>query len=165
MAHIALFNIPAVGHVYPSLGLVAELVRRGHRVSYASIDRRREVIEATGARLVEYTTTRPKESDSSMRAPDREVYLAMALLMFIDEADHTLPQIEAALADDPPDLVVFDRMSFGGRVFALKHKLPSVQLWPMMVSAEAWSLFAPAVHDAHYAALRGVLHSSKAGSK
>jgi MGT family glycosyltransferase len=141
MAHIAFFNIPAVGHVYPSLGVVAELARRGHKVSYASIDRRREVIEAAGAHLVEYTTTRPKESDPSMKAPDREVYLAMALLMFIDEADHTLPQIEAALAADPPDLVVFDRMSFGGRIYALKHKVPSVQLWPMMVSAEYWSLF------------------------
>jgi MGT family glycosyltransferase len=141
MSHIAFFNIPAIGHVYPTLAVATELVQRGHRVSYASVDRRRAVIEATGARLVEYETTRPKESDPSMVAPDRSVYLAQAMLSFIAEAEHTLPQFEAAFAGDLPDAVVFDRMSFGGRIFALKHKLPAVQLWPMMVSAEHWSLF------------------------
>ncbi len=140
-SHVAFFNIPAVGHVYPTLAVAAELVRRGHRVSYASIDRRRTVIEATGARLIEYDTTRPKESDPSMIAPDRGVYLAQAMLSFIEEAEYVLPQLEAAFADDLPDVVGFDRLSFAGRIFALKYKLPSVQLWPMLVSAEHWSLF------------------------
>jgi MGT family glycosyltransferase len=140
-SHVAFFNIPAVGHVYPTLAVAAELVARGHRVSYASIERRRPVIEATGASLVPYETTRPKESDPSMVAPDRGVYLAQAMLTFIEEAAHTLPQFEAAFADDMPDVVAFDRLSFAGRIFALKHKLPSVQLWPMLVSAEYWSLF------------------------
>ncbi len=139
--HIAFFNIPAVGHVHPTLAVAAELVQRGHRVSYASIERRRPVIEATGARLVPYETTRPKETDPSMVAPERSVYLAQSMLTFIEEAEFTLPQLEAAFEHDAPDVVVFDRLSFAGRIFALKHKLPSVQLWPMMVSAEYWSLF------------------------
>ncbi len=139
--HIAFLNIPAVGHVYPTLAVAAELTRRGNRVSYASIDRRREVIEATGARLVQYETTRPKESDPTMQAPDRAVYLAQALLNFIEEAEFTLPQLEAAFGDDPPEVVVFDRLSFAGRIYALKHKLPCAQSWPIQVSAEYWSLF------------------------
>jgi MGT family glycosyltransferase len=139
--HVAFFNIPAVGHVYPTLAIVSELVRRGHRVSYGSVEARRSVIESAGAGLVGYETTRPKESDPAMVAPERSVYLAQVMLDFIEETEHTLPQLEAAFADDMPDVVVFDRMSFAGRIFAMEHKLPAVQLWPMLVSAEHWSLF------------------------
>lgn len=35
MSHIAMVAPPAHGHVNPSLPVVAELVARGHRVSYA----------------------------------------------------------------------------------------------------------------------------------
>jgi UDP:flavonoid glycosyltransferase YjiC (YdhE family) len=35
--HIAFVSIPSIGHVYPTLAVAAELVRRGHRVTYASV--------------------------------------------------------------------------------------------------------------------------------
>jgi MGT family glycosyltransferase len=146
-SHIAFFNIPAVGHVNPTLAVAAELVARGHRVSYASVDRRAAVIEATGAALVPYTTTRPAESDPAMRPPDRDVYLAQAMLNFAEEAAHTLPQLDAAFAADPPDLVLYDRLSFAGRCYALRYGMPSVRLWPMQVSAAEWSLFETAPFD------------------
>lgn len=141
MKHIAFLNIPAIGHVYPTLAVAAELVRRGHRVSYSSIDRRRTVIEATGATLVEYTTTRPQEWDPTMVAPARDAQPAQSMFDFVVEAEHTLPQFEAAYADDMPDLVLFDRISFAARMFALKYKMPSIQTWPLLVSSEHWSLF------------------------
>jgi len=34
--HISFITAPAPGHVYPTLPLVQELTRRGHRVSYAT---------------------------------------------------------------------------------------------------------------------------------
>jgi MGT family glycosyltransferase len=145
--HIAFFNIPAVGHLNPTLPVVAELVHRGHRVSYASVERRAPVIEATGATLVPYRTTRPAESDPNMLLPSRETYLAEAMLNFVAEAEFTLPQLDAAFAADPPDLVLYDRLSFAGRIYAIRHRLPSVRLWPMLVSGEHWSLFRAAPFD------------------
>jgi MGT family glycosyltransferase len=145
--HIAICNIPAVGHVNPTLPLAAELVARGHRVSYASVDRRAPEIEATGATLVPYRTTRPSESDPGMALPDRESYLAHAMLNFVEEAAHTLPQLDAAFAADPPDLVLYDRLSFAGRIYAIRHGRPSVRLWPMLISGEHWSLFRTAPFD------------------
>jgi MGT family glycosyltransferase len=145
--HIAICNIPALGHVNPTLPLAAELVARGHRVSYATADRRAPEIEATGATLVPYRTTRPAESDPSMVLPDRETYLAHTMVNFIEEAAHTLPQLDAALAADPPDVVLYDRLSFAGRIYAIRHGLPSVRMWPMLISGEHWSLFRTAPFD------------------
>jgi MGT family glycosyltransferase len=139
--HVAFFNIPALGHMYPTLAVVAELNRRGNRVSYASIDARAPMIQAAGATLVPYQSSRPTDTQNWDPAPDRAEYLAHSLLSFLEEAELTLPQVEARLADDRPDLVVYDRLSFAGRAFAAKHGIPSVQSWPMMVSNEHWSLF------------------------
>jgi UDP:flavonoid glycosyltransferase YjiC (YdhE family) len=36
MAHVAFCIAPFTGHVNPSLAVVSELARRGHRVSYAT---------------------------------------------------------------------------------------------------------------------------------
>src|SRR5690349_14446278 len=54
MAKILLFNIPATGHVNPSLPLVKELVQRGEEIVYVNTAEYRAKIEATGARFVEY---------------------------------------------------------------------------------------------------------------
>src|SRR5947208_16544855 len=43
------FNIPAHGHTYPTLPLVAELVRRGEQVVYYSSPAFRQAIEQAGA--------------------------------------------------------------------------------------------------------------------
>ncbi len=138
-SHIAFFNIPALGHVYPTLPVVEELVRRGHRVSYAAPRERESLISRTGASLVPYGSTRPHDADPSYAAPAGEEYIAGTLLSFLIEAERTLPQLEAAFIADRPDLVVFDRMAFAGSVFARKHRLPAVQLWPMMLSGPQWS--------------------------
>lgn len=47
------FNVPAHGHINPSLPLVAELVRRGHEITYVITEDYRAKVEATGARKVE----------------------------------------------------------------------------------------------------------------
>jgi hypothetical protein len=54
MATYAFFNIPAYGHVNPTLAIVQELVRRGHKVSYYLTEDFREVIQATGATFQPY---------------------------------------------------------------------------------------------------------------
>ena len=83
--HIAFFNIPALGHVYPTLPVVSELVRRGHRVSYAAVKDRDPLISKTGATLVPYGSTRPNDADPSYAAPVGEEYIAGTLLSFLIE--------------------------------------------------------------------------------
>ena len=52
MSKIVFFCIPAHGHTNPTLGVVRELVSRGHRVIYYSYEMFRDKIEATGAELI-----------------------------------------------------------------------------------------------------------------
>ena len=138
--HIAFFNIPAIGHIMPTLAVVTELVRRGHRVSYTSIEKRRPLIEAAGAQLHTYRSLRPSDSDPTIQAPPRHGYISQSLLSFVEEAENTFTQLEPRYREDRPDLIVFDRMAFAGRVLAAKLGVPMVQLWPMLVSNEHWSL-------------------------
>ncbi|MBB5873564.1 MGT family glycosyltransferase [Allocatelliglobosispora scoriae] len=138
--HIAFFNIPALGHVFPTLAVVAELTRRGHRVSYSTIEGRRALVEPTGAALRPYRSLRPADTDPSLRVPARAGYISSTLLSFLDEAEAAFTQLEPVYRDDPPDLIVFDRMAFAGRVLGARLDVPTVQLWPMLVSNEHWSM-------------------------
>jgi MGT family glycosyltransferase len=138
--HIAVVNIPAIGHVYPTLAVVAELVRRGHRVSYTTIDARAAIVEAHGARALRYRSSRPSDSDPDIARPKRSGFISQSLLNFVIEAEATLDEVGPAFRDDPPDLIVFDRMAFAGRVLAAELGVPAIQLWPMLVSNEHWSM-------------------------
>ena len=51
--NIVAFNVPTTGHVDPSLPLVAELVSRGHHVTYYLTQGYRPQVEATGATFLE----------------------------------------------------------------------------------------------------------------
>ena len=52
MSKIVFFNIPAHGHTNPTLGVVKELVSRGHQVWYYSYNILREEIESAGATFI-----------------------------------------------------------------------------------------------------------------
>lgn len=128
--NIAFFNIPSLGHIYPTLPVVTELVRRGHRVIYPGVPDRAELIGQTGAVVAPYQSSRPSDSDPGYRLPDS---MAGSLLSFLTEAELTLSQLEESVLGHRPDLVVFDRAAFAGGIFARKHRIPALQLWPMLV--------------------------------
>ena len=52
MSRIAFFCIPAHGHTNPTLGVVRELISRGHEVRYYSYAPFRAAIEEAGAEFI-----------------------------------------------------------------------------------------------------------------
>ena len=52
MSKIVFFCIPAHGHTNPTLGVVRELIERGHEVLYYSYNSFKEKIEGAGATFV-----------------------------------------------------------------------------------------------------------------
>lgn len=116
--HIAFLTVPAAGHVNPTLPVVAELVRRGYRVSYATGPAFADAVEATGAEFVELDWT-PKAIKVARTGQTTED-LARMLLGFVNSARRVTPAIEKWLVDDRPDLFVYDMMTFIGPALATK---------------------------------------------
>ncbi|MER6256332.1 macrolide family glycosyltransferase [Streptomyces sp. NPDC001584] len=120
--HIAVFNVPQPGHVNPTLGLVAELVARGHRVSYALTDDFRTQVEAVGATLVAYRPT-----DTEVELP--EDLVAGAILAF-RQVLSALPELAVAFSDDVPDVVLYDVSAAAGGLLAAYWQVPAIRLSP-----------------------------------
>jgi MGT family glycosyltransferase len=138
--HIAFVNIAGPGHVYPTLPVVSELVRRGHRVSYATVAERRTAVEATGARLVPYDSILPDEADPTLTKPESADFLPIHLNGTLDEIEHVLPQLTEAFAADRPDVIVYDATAYAGKIIAAQQNIPAVQAFPFLPASDKWSV-------------------------
>ncbi len=134
--HISFVAVPAHGHVNPSLSLVAELVRRGHRVTFAVNGEFAEPVTATGATALRYDSTFPSEADGATAWPEDAVG---AQRLFRDEFLAVTQQVERLYADDRPDLVVYDIGAWQAPVLAAKWAVPAVQLSPTYVAYDGWA--------------------------
>ncbi|MER7842606.1 macrolide family glycosyltransferase [Kitasatospora sp. NPDC096077] len=125
-AHIAMVNIPAHGHVNPSLDVIRELVSRGHRVSYVNDPAFAEPIEATGAAFVPHQTGLPILKGAV--TPGMNMHARV-----FEEARAMLPRMREAFEDDRPDLVLYDFMAYAGRALADSWGVPSMMISPARV--------------------------------
>ncbi|NUW42224.1 glycosyl transferase [Nonomuraea rhodomycinica] len=129
---------PDHGHVIPSLAVVAELVRRGHRVTYLTGGGMAPLVEETGAGLLCYDSI---YAGADLRALESDPLALVSL--FLDESRAMLDAADRHLADHPdlrPDLVVYDlTVLHAGRVLARKLGVPATQLIPIFASNEHYS--------------------------
>lgn len=142
--HIAFFNYPAHGHVNPTLPVVAELVNRGHRVTYTVASHFAEVVAATGAEVISYESLVPK-SWNTVEIPTKITGddMAEAAVLHLSEAFAPLPEAERVLGTDRPDLMVYDAFGFAaGRLLSRKWDLPSVLMATTFVSSDTFSPYA-----------------------
>ena len=134
MAHVLMVGAGAHGHTHPHLPVIAELVARGHRVTYAIPAPFAEMVAATGATPLVHTSVLPDQTAGEQWPSDPVDGTAL----FLDEAVHTLPQIAAALGDDVPDVALYDIGGYPAIVLGRRWGIPAVQLSPAMV---AWDGF------------------------
>jgi MGT family glycosyltransferase len=134
MSHILMVGVGAHGHTNPHLPVIAELVERGHRVSYAIPEPFAATVAATGAVPLVVDSTLPDETRGE-QWPDNAL---VGMGLFLDDARHVLPQLEAALTGDRPDLVLYDIAGYPGRALAERWGIPLVQLSPSMVAWEGY---------------------------
>jgi macrolide glycosyltransferase len=126
-SHIAFFCIPSSGHFNPTVAVVSELVRRGHRVSYATTADFAPEVAAAGATPVVCTSVLP----STQRGVPWPVGDTVAMSdLYLQEAITSLPEQAAAFEADRPDLIVYDCLSFNAQVLARRMGIPSVRTLP-----------------------------------
>ena len=126
MRKIVFFCIPAHGHTNPTLGVVRELVSRGHQVWYYSYSFLREKIEAAGAIFVscdDYNMEQKLSPADSARL-GKDLAFSTRIL-----TDTTLALDDKVCADMKllkPDCIVADSMAIWGKAVALKLNIPFV---------------------------------------
>ncbi|MFF3644319.1 macrolide-inactivating glycosyltransferase [Streptomyces sp. NPDC002564] len=147
-AHVAMFSIAAHGHVNPSLEIIRELVRRGHRVTYAIPHAFADKVAETGAEPRPYTTTLPSPDDDPAAWGTE---LIDNLEPFLRDAVQVLPELAAAYEGDEPDLVLHDITSYPARVLARRWGVPEISLSPNLV---AWEGYEEEVAGPMYAELK-----------
>ncbi|MBV8994574.1 MAG: glycosyl transferase [Pseudonocardiales bacterium] len=136
--HFAFVSIPAHGHVNPTLPLVEELVRRGHRVTYATGTEMVATVEKSGARGLglpwELDPTKPVNSFSAGEA------FAKFMAVRVEPARRYIPLLLEHFHRDRPDAMCYDRNTQLVAELAEKLGVPAVALFPMFASNEHFDL-------------------------
>ncbi|SMB86300.1 macrolide family glycosyltransferase [Deinococcus hopiensis] len=122
MSTAVVFTLSALGHVHPTLPIVAELVQRGHRAVYYCGEEVREKIEATGAEF------RPIPWDFKSITRAQQPRLSAYALEQARCAEALLPQLLAEVEALAPACVLVDFMCFWGRIVARTLQLPMVNI-------------------------------------
>lgn len=136
--HVAFLPFPAFGHINSALPVVAELVRRGHRVTFATNERLAPLATAAGATVLRYESWLASRS-----LPDRidGEYLVHEPVRSIDEGIATVPIYLAGFGGDVPDVLCYDVSTFAaGRVLSRVWNRPAIELFATFASNERYTL-------------------------
>ena len=126
MSKIVFFCIPAHGHTNPTLGVVRELVARGHEVWYYSYNMMRGKIEEAGAIFVscdDYDMEQKLTPKDTVRLGKD---LAFSMKVLVDTTLALDDPVIRHMRELKPDCIVADSMAVWGKAVALKLGIPFV---------------------------------------
>lgn len=126
MSKIVFFCIPAHGHTNPTLGVVRELIERGHEVLYYSYNSFKEKIEGAGATFVscdEFDAERHIDPKDAKRVGSD---LAFSTKLLVDTTLALDDMVCKEMERLQPDCIVADSMAVWGKAVALKLGIPFV---------------------------------------
>jgi MGT family glycosyltransferase len=121
------FNVPAYGHVNPSLPLVAELVQRGHRVIFVDTEAFRSTVETLGAEFQPYIAINDDFFDGLDGSRPQKVVCALMVA-----AEALVPEMLELAQRVQPDYLIYDTACPWGQLAARILKLPAVVSMSLM---------------------------------
>jgi MGT family glycosyltransferase len=130
MAMGVFFNVPAHGHINPTLPVVHELVQRGETIIYYAMEGFRDRIEATGARFRDYGDLSESvrfEFGTADRQSPSLIELSRAMIEF---CERSLPYLLEATQEDGADYIVHDFTCLWGKVVAELLHIPAIATIP-----------------------------------
>lgn len=123
---IVFFNIPAHGHTNPTLGVVKELVSRGHQVWYYSYDDFKDKIESSGAAFISCNEFDCEQKLSLKDSARIGKDIAFSTKILVDTTLALDKKVISEIKQLKPDCIVADSMALWGKEFAKKLDIPYV---------------------------------------
>lgn len=128
MSRVTFLNISSPGHIYPTLGLVVELINRGEQVTYYETPNFQTEIEALGASFrsnpplgqIDHTQTVSPAEETEY---DRQFNLVPALTWIGGEM---LPSLLESIREEQPDYIIHDSLCLWGRIIAQILNIPAI---------------------------------------
>ena len=146
--HIAVITLGTIGHVLPTLPFVAELKRRGVKITYFTTENLRAKVTFTGVDFVPFDSllTKPEAQNNILKD-----IIAELPLRFLSEADYVIKQILPVLEKNRPDAILYDTLAIAGRLAAKKLGVPAIQIFTTYASNAEFSISRtwPPVADEH----------------
>jgi dTDP-L-oleandrosyltransferase len=137
--HIAVVGTPDLGHAIPTLDVLTELVRRGHRLTVITAGPPVAAVAATGATVVEYESVLAG-MDLAVLNTVTEMDRLMQLGVMEDEV--VLRAMEKHFVDEKPDLIICDATRLVvGPILAHKWNRPAAAFYTIFLSNERFSLW------------------------
>jgi MGT family glycosyltransferase len=130
MSGVCMIGHPAPGHVNPTLPAIAELCRRGERVTYFASEPFRARIEATGARFRSCGAHELFERNLGRGG----ILGGMAGLL--ETAEEILPDLLGAVREERPDYLLTEAHALWGNLLAQILGLPAATLCSMFAINE-----------------------------
>jgi MGT family glycosyltransferase len=138
MAKYSFCNVPAWGHVNPTLPVVQELVRRGHQVSYYLTEEFRETIEATGAVFQPYESKIKELAKGGIGGRN----IGMGPRVFIiEDRKFVPPQVIDRIRAEQPDVILYDFMCGWAKAIRDELHVAAIAMRATYASNEQFNLF------------------------
>lgn len=137
MSKALFLNMPAYGHVNPTLGIVSELVKRGENVTYFCTNEFKSKIEQAGANFKSYnekTNPLTKKQNINIK-PNLKYYLNYASEI-IASIDVIIKDILEQIKGIKYDYIVYGSTFAVGKIIAKILKMPSVASFAIFATAK-----------------------------
>ena len=128
-------EMPAYGHVNPTLPLVSELARRGEHVVYYDAEEFQAQVERAGATFRAYPAGVLTSTDIARATQTGDLLSVPSLILRATES--LLPFLLDALPQERPDVIVLDSNALWGHMAAKMLHLPTVSLMTTFLPSAA----------------------------
>lgn len=132
--HIAVITHMAAGHVYPSLDVCSALIRRGHRVTFPTNAQFAARVREIGAEALELEFPWIKYPDQVRPYHSFEdskfwrVFASMSAPQYLMTSIAMVAALEGFYAANPPDVILYESYTFGGRILAKQLGRPAIRM-------------------------------------
>jgi MGT family glycosyltransferase len=131
MARYLAYTSPARGHLYPIVPTLLELRRRGHEVHVRTLASEVEALQAEGLQAGAIAPAIEGAPLDDWKAATPQEGLARVLVTFADRAKREVPDLQRAIEQVDPDVLLVDITTVGAAAVAEAQSIPWAQSIPL----------------------------------